>query len=201
MPYASVGFRRAALLSLVLVAGLAAGSVAPNALAARMNGPSDIENPSGDDDQDGLTNLQESFLGTDPQDEDSDDDRLKDNEEVDLLHTDPLLYDTNTDDDAPSDYGFDNDQDGLSNGYEVNDNAAVGTLGNFTGEGGNPNNADTDEDGLDDLYEFKHAACGLDITIDNGDHDLIKDADEDCDGDGRSNLEEQEWRKSKTAGR
>lgn len=148
-------------------------------------------NPEGDDDGDGLTNTQEGYLGTNVADSDTDDDKLTDNEEVDLLLTDPTLYDTNVSDGLPSDYEVDNDQDGLENGLEVNDEAPIGTPGNFTGEGGNPNNPDTDEDGLPDLFEYTYAAaCSIDITIDDGDHDQVKDVDEDCDADGLTNLVE-----------
>lgn len=144
-----------------------------------------------DSDGDGLSDTQESFLGTNIYARDTDGDGLDDNEEVDLLGTDPTLFDTNPNDGLVSDYEVDNDKDGLTNGYEVNDWMAVGTVGNFTGEGGNPNNFDTDEDGLGDLFEFTYtAACGLDITVDDGDHDGVKDANEDCDGDGMSNLVE-----------
>lgn len=146
-----------------------------------------------DTDGDGLTDQQEAFLGTDPLDKDTDDDGLIDNQEIDLLGTDPTLYDTDTTDALPSDYEVDNDKDGVSNGYEVSDNAAVGTPGNFTGEGGNPNNADTDEDGLGDLFEYLYsAACGIDITIEDGDHNQVVDANEDCDQDGLTNLKESE---------
>ncbi len=146
-----------------------------------------------DADGDGLTDQQESFLGTDPLDKDTDDDGLFDNQEIDLLGTDPTLYDTDITDALPSDYEVDNDNDGVSNGYEVSDNAAVGTPGNFTGEGGNPNNADTDEDGLGDLFEYLYSAvCGIDITIEDGDHNQVTDANEDCDQDGLTNLNESE---------
>lgn len=142
-----------------------------------------------DSDGDGLSDTQESFLGTNIYAKDTDGDGLDDNAEVDLLGTDPTLFDTDSTDNLVSDYEVDNDRDGLTNGYEVNDWAAVGTAGNFTGEGGNPNNFDTDEDGLGDFFEFVYVvACGLDITVDDGDHDGVKDANEDCDGDGISNL-------------
>lgn len=151
-----------------------------------------------DTDGDGLSDTQESFLGTDPAQADTDGDQLNDGEEVNLLHTDPTLFDTDTDDSLFSDYEVDNDNDGLSNGYEVNDWAPVGTPGNFTGEGGNPNNFDTDEDGLGDLLEASNLAC-FDITIDNADHDGIKDPDEDCDADGLTNIQEVTMGTSPTA--
>lgn len=167
-------YRIATLFSLAFL--LAAGS-APLASAAV------------DTDGDGLSDSQESFLDTDPNQADTDGDQLNDGQEVNLLHTDPTLFDTNTDDQLSSDYEVDNDNDGLTNGYEVNDWATVGTSGNFTGEGGNPNNPDTDEDGLGDKLEASDLSC-FDITIDNADHDGIKDPDEDCDADGITNIKE-----------
>ncbi|MFX1503085.1 MAG: OmpA family protein, partial [Promethearchaeota archaeon] len=56
-------------------------------------------------DGDGLTNLEEYGLGTDPTVSDSDDDGLTDGEEVNLYVTDPLNPDT--------------DGDGLDDGWEV----------------------------------------------------------------------------------
>ena len=55
-----------------------------------------------DGDQDGLTDLQEAFLGTDPNDPDTDDDGLTDGDEVFVHHTNPK--NTDTDGDGVSDY-------------------------------------------------------------------------------------------------
>ena len=60
----------------------------------------DAANPADaydDPDVDGLTNLQELLLGTDPTNRDSDGDALLDGEEVDDHHTNPLLRDTDGD--------------------------------------------------------------------------------------------------------
>lgn len=76
-----------------------------------------------DDDGDGLTNLQEATLGTDPKNPDTDGDGLTDREEVQVYGTNPLKQDT--------------DEDGLPDGTEV----AMGT---------NPLRADTDGDGIPD---------------------------------------------------
>ena len=58
-----------------------------------------------DFDEDGLTNLQEYELGTEPYNEDTDGDGLKDGEEINIYGTDPLKVDT--------------DEDGLEDGDEI----------------------------------------------------------------------------------
>lgn len=58
-----------------------------------------------DTDGDGLSDLQESFWGTNPNDADTDDDGLTDGDEVFVQHTNPTVADT--------------DGDGLSDGAEV----------------------------------------------------------------------------------
>lgn len=80
-----------------------------------------------DDDNDGLTEAEETKLGTDPQNPDSDNDGLTDGEEKNTTNTDPNKADT--------------DGDGLNDGDEVN---TVKT---------DPNKADTDGDGLNDGFE------------------------------------------------
>lgn len=64
-----------------------------------------IADADADCDGDGVSNLEEIELGTDPQVLDSDDDGLADGEEVNTYLTDPLLEDT--------------DGDGLTDGFEV----------------------------------------------------------------------------------
>lgn len=81
-----------------------------------------------DDDNDGLTNLEEYQHGTDPHNPDTDGDGLSDGDEVHKYHTDPLNPDT--------------DGDGLTDGEEVR----LGT---------NPLNPDTDGDGIPDGIEIK----------------------------------------------
>lgn len=60
------------------------------------------DNGNKDADMDGLTNARESALGTNPQVKDTDIDGLNDGEEYNLYGTDPTKYDT--DDDGISDY-------------------------------------------------------------------------------------------------
>ena len=84
-----------------------------------------VSSPDGDSDGDGLTDAQESALGTDPLLADSDEDGAKDGDEVNTLNTDPTEADT--------------DQDGFLDGEEV-------TLGS------DPTKADADGDADLDLY-------------------------------------------------
>ncbi|MCJ7626065.1 MAG: thrombospondin type 3 repeat-containing protein, partial [Anaerolineaceae bacterium] len=78
----------------------------------------------GDDDGDGLSNVEELQLGTKPNNPDTDGDGLNDGEEVNIYGTDPKKQDT--------------DGDTLSDGNEVN---ILQT---------SPNNVDTDGDGVND---------------------------------------------------
>jgi hypothetical protein len=55
-----------------------------------------VDDSQGDPDTDGLANLREWQAGTDPQDNDSDDDALLDGAEVDTWRTNPLQADTDT---------------------------------------------------------------------------------------------------------
>ncbi|MCF7816561.1 MAG: SUMF1/EgtB/PvdO family nonheme iron enzyme [Kiritimatiellales bacterium] len=85
---------------------------------------------SDDADGDGLTNGEETVLGTDPRNSDTDGDLIPDGQEV-ALGLDPLISNT----------GMDSDGDGLGDVYEVN------TLGT------NPLATDSDSDGLGDYAE------------------------------------------------
>ncbi len=91
-----------------------------------------------DPDNDGLTNLQEFQLGTDPQKADTDGDGLTDGAEVNTHHTNPLSADT--------------DQDGLNDGAEVNTYHT------------NPLVADTDQDGYLDGLEVRLGSDPLSAT-------------------------------------
>ena len=132
----------------------------------------DPENPAdavADADSDGLTNLQEYELGTDPHDSDSDDDGLLDGAEHNTYGTNPAQADS--------------DGDGLSDGLEVNTYHT------------NPTDADTDDDGLPDGYEVNNTLNPLvDDSAGDKDSDGLSNAEEyehgtnptvnDTDGDG-----------------
>ncbi len=91
---------------------------------------------SGDRDGDGLSDLQENVVGTDPDNPDSDNDSLLDGEEVLTWATNPLNQDTDSDD--------------LSDGSEVHQ------------YGTSPTNQDTDGDGLPDGLEIVTGTNPLD---------------------------------------
>ncbi|NHK31116.1 MAG: hypothetical protein FK730_07170 [Asgard group archaeon] len=91
-----------------------------------------------DEDGDGLTNYEEYYFGTDPNDPDTDDDGLPDEWEV-YFGTDPFSDDT--DDDI--------DHDGLTNLEEYN-------------YGTDPSDPDTDDDGFLDSVEIDEGTDPLD---------------------------------------
>jgi cell wall-associated NlpC family hydrolase len=99
--------------------------------------------PPADADSDGLTDEFERLLGTDPQDVDSDDDDLSDAFESTRSHTDPMAADT--------------DADAVPDGVEVAEGSDPGrhrlpdevVAAGFGGAA----TADTDDDGLSDLFE------------------------------------------------
>lgn len=94
-----------------------------------------VDDSALDPDADDLSNLVEFGLGTDPQDDDSDDDFSKDGEE-NTIGTNPLVSDT--------------DGDTILDGYETN----TGTYEDDEDTGTDPLNADTDGDGTHDGAEF-----------------------------------------------
>jgi len=102
-----------------------------------------------DDDNDGLSDLDEAIHGTNPLNPDSDLDELTDGDEVNIHGTDPL------DDDS--------DNDNLLDGEEIN---TYGTL---------PNNSDTDGDGADDGVEVSAGTDPLDDTSFPADGDINED--------------------------
>ena len=154
-----------------------------------------------DPDADQLTNLEEFNLGTDPNQADTDQDGIPDNDEVHLYETDPRLVDTDGDgiqdgveieiglNPLVSNRGADSDADGLEDPEEVR----LGT---------DPNQPDSDEDGLSDGREVNE--LGTDPLAPDSDQDgmpdlwevenglkpTIADADQDADQDLLSNLDE-----------
>ena len=85
---------------------------------------------------DGLTNVQEYELGTDPNDSDSDDDTLQDGDEVAGAGARPATDPTDPD----------TDDDGLEDGAETN----TGSYVNAADTGTDPTVVDSDSDGLRD---------------------------------------------------
>ena len=139
-------------------------------------------NPGDDLEPDGLTNIEEYQIGTEPDNPDTDGDTLQDGNEVVGAGlrppTDPL--DADTDDDtlndgvetntgtyvSASDTGTDptdadHDNDGLKDGVETN----TGVFVDKTDTGTDPTVADSDGDGAEDWYEV--AASFTDPTNQN----------------------------------
>ncbi len=126
-----------------------------------------------DFDTDGLTNGKEKALGTDPKNPDTDNDGLKDGEEVNKFKTNSL--------------NADSDNDELKDGEEINRYKT------------DPLNPDTDKDGLEDGEEVtKYKTDSLNPDTDN---DGLKDGEEvnryktaplnpDTDNDGLKDSEE-----------
>lgn len=156
--------------------------------------PQPIPVVKADLDGDGLTNDQEKALGTDPRNPDTDNDGLKDGEEIKSFVTDPLKSDTDgdgVDDGRELELGLnptssDTDADKLADGRELE----LGT---------NPKVADTDGDGLSDGEEF--LVCKSDPKDVDTDDDGLTDGYEvqstrtspikaDTDDDGLSDKEE-----------
>lgn len=97
-----------------------------------------VVNEEADTDQDGLTDVYEKLLDTDPLNSDTDGDGLSDDLEI-LIGTDPAMVDT--DGDGVMDGDEDTDEDGLTNLEEI----GLGTA---------PSEYDTDHDGLNDYDEI-----------------------------------------------
>jgi hypothetical protein len=197
--------------------GLSDGWEVDNGYDPLVNVPG--EGGSDDPDADGLTNLEEASIGTDPANADSDGDGLNDGEEYGTA----AVTGTGTD---PA--NADSDGDGLGDGWEVDNgldplddgttDPDSGASGDPDGDGlsnesefiagSDPNDADSDDDGLTDGEEALHGTSplsedtdgdglpdewevsnGLD-AVDDGTVAPVNGADGDPDGDGISNADE-----------
>jgi hypothetical protein len=132
-----------------------------------------IPDKNEDYDADGLTNLDEYLLGTQPTNPDSDGDGITDGAEVYIFNTNPNSPDT--------------DGDGLTDGFEVNASATSPTLIDTDGNGIADGDEDFDGDGLTNIQEQR---IGSDPLNADSDGNGIADGDEDFDGDGLTNVQE-----------
>ncbi|MGD9781248.1 MAG: LamG-like jellyroll fold domain-containing protein [Kiritimatiellia bacterium] len=142
-----------------------------------------LDDAAGDEDSDGLTNLQEQGYGTNPQAADPDGDGLNDYQEVVTFGTDPA--DPDSDDDGLNDYAEamihgtnplnpDSDGDGLPDPWEL----AVG-LDPLIGTGADGGAGDPDGDGRTNLQEMSAGTDPLDIDSDS---DGLDDGEEFAEG-------------------
>ncbi|MBD3159515.1 MAG: hypothetical protein GF309_12045, partial [Candidatus Lokiarchaeota archaeon] len=120
-----------------------------------------VDDASGDEDGDSLSNLEEYQEGTDPNDPDTDNDNLNDGLEVNIYCTNPNDSDSDNDglgDGAEIDVHYtnaldsDTDCDGLEDGPEVN---SYGT---------DPDLIDTDNDNFLDGYEITYGSNATDVN-------------------------------------
>ena len=131
--------------------------------------PAMMNELSSDRDNDTLTLLEEYQIGTDPDDNDTDDDKLSDGWEAeykDASDIDPL---------DPTNLALTSDTD--SDSLTLLEEARAGT---------NHSSNDTDSDGLDDGWEVIYKSLGLDPTIPA----TLEELNSDADGDGLTLLEE-----------
>ncbi|MFW9922069.1 MAG: ABC transporter substrate-binding protein [Candidatus Thorarchaeota archaeon] len=147
--------------------------------------PLDPTDTIGDDDFDGLTNVEEFFIGTDETKFDTDGDYLSDGDEVNIYGTNPLKKDT--DKDGLTDWeeliithtdplDWDVDDDYLTDGKEIN-KYLTDPFNNDTDSDGlldgvevlyyqtDPLNPDTDEDGFSDGDEVFYGTDPLDPEV------------------------------------
>lgn len=127
-------------------------------------------------DTDRLTNLVEYRMGSEPDDEDSDNDGHDDGDEVKDGKASTDVHDADTDDDGLKDGDEDADKDGVDN--EDEDDAR---------ESCRKDDDDNDADHVDDEDENE---LGLSRRDSDGDDDGVLDGDEDADKDGEANEDE-----------
>ena len=167
---------------------------------------------STDTDYDGLTDSEEVALGTDPLGDDTDGDELSDWDEVHVYNTNPLLTDSDSDG-MPDKWELDHQLNPLvADGTFDPDNDGLTNLQEFQHET-HPHNPDSDSDGLNDGDEVhifltdpaqydtdgdgyndgRELRFGFNPLVDNtNDSDPNKRPDADPDGDGLTNLQEEQ---------
>jgi hypothetical protein len=159
-----------------------------------------------DDDNDGLSDVAEQGLGTNPLRADSDSDGLLDSIEITALGSTVTIaygnYAGSYDGSGTDPRAGDSDNDGLLDGIEWAVAGSVVTIfegdnaGDYTGTGTNPALADSDGDGLNDGDEVD---VGSDPLVTDSDGDTIADGLDNCpavanadqldsNGDGVGNL-------------
>ncbi|MDD4735398.1 MAG: C1 family peptidase [Kiritimatiellae bacterium] len=135
----------------------------PDAWEYQVYGALNIASAHADEDGDGLTTLQECFLGTNPKKKDTDGDGIPDGEEF-IQGLNPGVQDSDGDgltDAEEREHGTDptnpdTDGDGLNDGLEVS-------------IGSNPLSPDTDGDGIPDAVEYYYAKSSLSQVDTDGD--------------------------------
>ncbi len=190
------------------------------------NGLNKYEDDAGlDSDGDGLINIEEYRLLTDPQEADPDEDGFNDSQEI-RCGTDPFdssFYPTDSDEDGLCDQweikyesdlnpASDDDLDGLTNLEEYNyrcnpeagdsDGDGLNDSDEVNVHGTDPSHGDTDCDGLNDGDEINiHGTDPFDPDSEDdgmpdrwelayGLNPMVNDANQDADGDGRTNVDE-----------
>jgi hypothetical protein len=139
-----------------------------------------------DPDGDGLVNLGEFNLGSNPRLADTDADGLQDGQEA-LFGTDPQDVDTDNDGLLDGREAWDKDLDGIADGGFF-PNWYPGADMDNDGYVDGPTDWDTDGDGMPDGWEVLDSFGRLrPVALDPND---ASDADDDNDGDGLSNLQE-----------
>ncbi len=173
------------------------GAVDPGE-TSNQNGQDDT--PQVDTDGDGLSDPQEGFIGSDPNDADSDNDGVVDGDE-------PNFNNDVDEDGVPSVLDADSDDDGLKDGTEAGITIPHADTnvseGNFVADADpttktNPQLLDTDGGGVPDGFEdFNPNIPSLDLNgrVDNGEGDPNDPVDDnpttaDTDGDGLTNYVE-----------